>query len=203
MNFLNQMKTITHNPQPNETPHRRRSTSRLGIDYVRGYLELGMTREALIAAKHQLRSPALTERTFLGALNAILRRSKNISVWAGLVKRAFDRIPPRAQRGATLRMLIFLWFCKDWPAAIQHIPRRFTGPLRVLEMSIAMDILTRSGHWEEARTVVEHCRRELIRSRCEHERKLLRAIIIRFMEQVQSSGVSLRHSRQRCTEEVE
>jgi hypothetical protein len=150
-----------------------------GLDYVRGYLDLGMAREALLAAKHQLRAPSITQTAFLGAMHAIFKHSKHASVWHNLVKRAHARLDRRAQRSTSHEMLAFLWACKNWKAAARHIPKRFTGPMRFVEMALVIDILINTRRMDDAMALGNKCFRALRHSDCPAEQNLLRGIFNR------------------------
>jgi hypothetical protein len=101
--------TKKHRNNSQSSPQARiRKVTRPRIDFVQGYLELGLLREAMLAAKHQLRSPAVNATTFASAVDAVIMFSNHPRIWKRDALAAFVRLTPRDQRTTAHLLVLFL-----------------------------------------------------------------------------------------------
>ena len=118
------------------------------IEELSGYLELGMTDEALHLAKAILSKPKLAASEFHEAMEAVLVADK-IKPWRKTVESAYARLSRRDQRLVRSEMLGFYCALNDFENAGKFLSfKRKSTPI---DLFFALDVLLQLEKLDEAR----------------------------------------------------
>jgi hypothetical protein len=115
-----------------------------------GFIDLGMKREALRAARRALKEPRINAPLFRSALNALLTHTERLKPWSPLVEAAYARLSKRSQQSVRFWMLSLHCSTRNYQAASRFIPRRFVGDFGLTEMAFAMETLLELGRLDQA-----------------------------------------------------
>ncbi len=107
---------------------------------LEGYNELGMKKDAVRLAKRLLRVHDITDVQFKAALQTLLSLDARLKPSRAGIEKAYARLSAKAQRRVRFWMLSYHHSTKNYLAAKQFIPKRFNGPLGLIELAFAWDV---------------------------------------------------------------
>ncbi len=106
-----------------------------------GLVAIAMKDDALRMARRAFKNPAISADVFNAALNAILTHADCTKAWTKLIDSAYARLTKRGQRAACFLMLGFHCGNHSYEVASRFLPKRFNGPLGLVELAFAMETM--------------------------------------------------------------
>lgn len=126
------------------------------LNELQGYMELGMERESLSAARQVLRSTQISAGEFWHATDAVLVQANRLKPWRRVIETAFGRLNAAGQEKCSRKLFQFFVALSDWKAARPIIPKSSNDPSDLL---FSMWTLLELREMEQAQRVYNRCQR--------------------------------------------
>ena len=128
------------------------------LNELKGFIGLGMQKEALQLSRVLLRSRPAHPKVFSDTLTALLIHADRLRPWRALVERAYADLPKHSRNLVGSEMLSFYVSIRDWQAAATFVPTRPETPH---DLVFTMWTLLNLRRVHEARAVQRKCLRLL------------------------------------------
>ena len=121
---------------------------------IRGYIELGMQREALGLARRFLKRDPLEPEAFNAALDGLLVQGDRLKRWSRTVESAYARLTRKAKRDASSMMLAFYYSTGEFANAQALVPKRLDATVSFQDLAFGIEVFTEMNRLNDASKLV-------------------------------------------------